>query len=272
MMNIYDFNIHLPCKLKNSPSSTIADEKKLSQKELEFCYSKHLATFKKYITCGNFMVFNQQLFNEGDITFCKQVKKDFQHSFVSLLTDFRRDDIFTYLDHAIAQGIDAIKFHSYVQQISEADFSEVLKVAKYAEEKQILILLDTSYGTSKMYLHDNIKLACFLSEYISKVPLILLHSGASRVIEAMLLAEERKNIYLDTSFSLPYLMGSSLEQDFAFAYKKIGYHRILYGSDFPYVSMENSIECNLKFLDKYNFSSTEIENIMYNNAMCLRNG
>ena len=87
----------------------------------------------------------------------------------------------------------------------------------------------------------------------------------------MLLALDKKNIYLDTSFSLPYYIGSSLETDYAFAYKKIGTHKILYGSDNPYVNPAISLKAHMSFFEKYNFSPKEIEDILYNNSQKIIN-
>ena len=88
----------------------------------------------------------------------------------------------------------------------------------------------------------------------------------------MLLALDKSNIWLDTSFSLPYYIGSSIEMDYAFAYKKIGLERIVYGSDTPYLNSENAQQIHLEFFQKFNFSDNDVENIMCNNALNLING
>ena len=166
-------------------------------------------------------------------------------------------------------GFQFIKFHPYSQQISNSDWDTILTISKFAEKIGLNIIVCTSYGTSKMHHHDGIGLACRLADFITDVPIVPLHSGGIRAYEAFLLAEDKKNIFLDTSFSLNYLEKSPLWDDFAFIYKKLGTERILYGSDFPYVSFENSLNCILRFLDKYNFNENEKEQILFNNSASI---
>ena len=262
-MKVFDFNIHL--------ADNISDENNISLKELKYKYSLYAKNFKNNIDTGNFMLFNQNLFFENNIDdFIKNIKNDFNNSLFTALIDFRKKDIISYLDKAILSGIDCIKFHSYNQKIIESDFIEIIKICQYAEKNNIIICLDTSYGTSKMYTYDNMRLACFISDFITKVPIVLLHTGGARVIEAMLLADEKKNIFLDTSFSILYYLDSSLEKDFAYTYKKIGSNRVIYGSDTPYIDINKSLEKTIHFLEKYKFSDKDIENILYNTASNLK--
>ncbi|NOX15369.1 MAG: amidohydrolase family protein [Epsilonproteobacteria bacterium] len=130
----------------------------------------------------------------------------------------------------------------------------------------MFIAIDTSYGTLNLYRNDNLKLSTLIANKIKKSPIILLHSGGARVLEAMLIAESQNNIYLETSFSILCYHNSSIEQDFAFAYKKIGTNRVLYGSDSPYINLKESISFTSKYLQKYNFLDSEIENIFFNTA------
>ena len=270
-MQIFDFNVHFPCSLQNSVNETIKDENTLSLQDLHSCYSYHFDTFKNNIQAANFMLFNQNIFFEADLTdFIQTIKYDFKNSLITALIDFRKHNALQYIDKAIAEGIDCIKFHSYNQNISEADFTEIVKICQYAEAKGVMICIDTSYGTSKMFVYDNLKLACFIADFVTKIPIVLLHSGGKRVIEAMLLADDKKNIFLDTSFSLPYYLNSSIETDFAYVYRKIGSKRVLYGSDAPYVNIHKNIETTIAFLEKHRFSQQEIEDILFHNAQNLK--
>jgi len=164
-------------------------------------------------------------------------------------------------------GLTAIKFHSYIQKISKQNFDKVVNTSLNAEILKMPILFDSSYGGLNMYKYKNIELISYILEKVKKVPVVILHSGGAKVIEAMLLAEACKNVYLDTSFSVPYYLGSSIEKDLAFAYKKIGTHRVLYGSDFPYVNIVDSYEKTLKFFDENKFSEKDQERILSKTSM-----
>lgn len=268
-MKIYDFNVHFPCILGTNKKMLL--DIKMTVQDLDLCYDQNRTKFTSYISSANFMIFNQKICLDNSLKqFFHKVKTELPNSLFTILVDFRIDNIYEYLEKAIDQGITGIKFHSYYQKISETDFSSIAQICQFAENRNLMIFIDTSYGTSKMYDYDNMKLACFISDFITKVPIILLHSGSARVIEAMLLADEKKNIFLDTSFSLLYYLGASLEQDFAYAYKKIGSNRILYGSDTPYIDFHESITKSVDFFEKHHFTSEEIENIFFKTAHTLK--
>lgn len=272
-MKIFDFNIHLPSNLNyKDVDDMIIDEAEITINKLNDSYKKNIEECKDRPDAANLMIFNTILFLDKDVNlFMNIIKRDSRDSYITTLINFRSKKEIDYVDKSIEQGIDGIKFHSYVQRIEESDFPNILKICKHAEERGLFICIDTSYGTSRMFAYDNLKLAAFISESIKKAPIILLHSGGARIIQAMLLAEDKKNIYLDTSFSIPYFLGSSLENDFAFAYKKIGSERVLYGSDFPFITFKESIDIIYKFFEKYKFNQVEIENILFNNAVRIKN-
>jgi len=268
MEKVFDFNIHLPHFYLNDWNHLVYDESDYTIEQLKKNYEHFAVELKEYVCGGNFMFLNESiLFQEGIHGILSKLKNDFESCLFTFIIDFRRDDCESLVEKAIEHGAAGIKFHSYLQKICFEDFENVLRITKYAEQKNLFVCIDTSYGTSGMYKYDNLKLAAFLSEFINDVPIVLLHSAGIRIFEAMLLADCKKNIYLETSFSLPYLLGSSLENDFAFAYKKIGADRILYGSDFPYISQRDSMNIMMTFFEKYNFSNTDVENIMINNAL-----
>ena len=117
-----------------------------------------------------------------------------------------------------------------------------------------------------MYRYDNLKLAAYLLDFISISPVILLHSGGSRVLEAVLLADLNKNVYLETSCSLHFYSGSKIQNEFAFAYRKIGFDRVLYASDFPYQNMEDCLKtfndfCNENQISEKIKRQIQVENI-----------
>lgn len=221
---------------------------------------------------GHFMLFNTRFFQSDpyDVqAFVNHARKLVPHAEYSALIDPRIDDAAAYVDRAYEMGAKGVKFHSYHQQLDRGIFNAVLSIARMAEDRGMMVELDTSYGTTKMYAHDNLKLACLIADHITKVPIILLHSGGARVLEAMLLAAEKKNVYLESSFSLVYYQESSVQRDMAFAFRKIGIDRVLYGSDHPYVRMGDSMMAHRKFFEDFCFSPSEVNAVMYDNAMRL---
>lgn len=272
-MTIFDFNIHLPQKISEDVNEVIHDDLNLDIRGLVNGLRLHYDSIRRAMG-ANILLFNQHLFRDGtDLSmFTKEVKGKFQQFLYTALIDFRDPHIDGYLERALEQGVHTFMFNSYLQEITENDFTKVLRVCRHAEANNKIICIDGSFGTSKMYTYDNMKLACFVADHVSKVPIVIIHSGGYRILEAMLLAMDKKNVLLDTSFSLNYYLGSSLEQDYAFAYRKLGSNRVLFGSDNPYMNFTEAYRQQIDFFERNKFSSTEIESIFYLNALSLVNG
>jgi uncharacterized protein len=267
-MNIHDFNIHFSLLGSVDKPHLVSDETRMSPDDLLISFNEQVELFKGSFCSANFMLFNQHLFShQQDVSlFLNHILNTFPGSTFSALFDFRNLQVFEDLENAFAQGVRGIKFHSYFQKISKEDYASALNVSIRAQELGMFVCIDTSFGTSGMYRYDNMKLACLLSDKLT-CPIILLHSGGMRILEAMLLADEKSHVYLETSFSLPFYIGSSIEQDIIYAYSKLGSNKLLYGSDHPYIDLQISIDTTLSCFSKCKFSSTDVENIMLNNAL-----
>lgn len=270
MRKIFDFNVHLPHIQHEDVNVVIENDFSLDETGLATGLDSHREALAK-LDGANFLLFNTDLFSGTIESFRGKAEGQIPRTSYTALIDFRRQDIRDYLDRLAVQGAKSIMVNSYLQRIADSDFDQVLKVCAYAASKGLIICIDGSYGTSKMFVYDNMKLACNIADHVSSTPIVIIHSGGFRVIQAMLLALDKTNVWLDTSFSLPYYIGSSLEQDFAFAYKNLGCKRVVYGSDIPYLNSDKSIQIHLDFFRKYNFSEEEIDRIMYTNALELLN-
>lgn len=267
-MKIFDFNIHLPYAVNEDVNLVIEQDMRLDPDGI----IKGLATHCDHIRSvdgANFLLFNPRLFDKDALLTINTVKSNNSKAAITALIDFRRSDIRGYIEKAKAAGINAILFNSYLQEISNQDFKMVINACKIAEELGLIICIDGSYGTSKMFEFPNMKLACAVADVVTNTRIVIVHSGGYNVLQAMLLALDKTNVWLDTSFSLPYYIGSSIEQDFAFAYKKMDYSRIVFGSDHPYMNMEKTITVHKTFFGKYDFPDKAVEDIFYNNAVKL---
>ena len=258
-MRVFDINIHLPCGV-NGLTEQLTKDSTMNADELITCYDHYKNEFSKLIG-GNFMIFNHKINNKEVEFFTDYVKSEMENSFFTLLADFRELN-FLDLENMQRSGISAIKFHSYVQKISDSDFESVLICAKNAEKLNLPIFIDTSFGTTKMYQYDNLKLAAYLLDHIKHVPVVLLHAGCSRALEAFLLAASCENVFLDTSFGVDAYLGSTIEQDMSFSFKTIGFDKVVYGSDMPYVSSKRRLQSIYTFFDNQDINSKQQEKVL----------
>lgn len=265
----FDFNVHLPTT-ESEVEDALQAEASMAVPEMLDALAKVEDQIEPNVEQVNLMLFNPTLFvGERPDDFDSVVGRLHEiapESVLTTLVDFRHSDALQAVDRAKEAGVDGLKFHSYFQNIGSSDFQDALQVALRAQCNEMFLCVDTSYGTSRMFSHDNLEFGAFLSEYVEKVPLVLLHSGGLRALEAMLLAESKSNVWLETSFSINYWRGSRVEKDLAFAYDKLGPGQLLYGSDFPYVGMEAAIEETVDFFEHHGFNSNEIVTILHENA------
>lgn len=270
-MKIFDFNIHLPYIKHQDVNVIIEQDMTLDINGIEKGFMVHKSDIGK-CDGANFLLFNTALFKEDVSPFFKSVQTVIKQVKYTALINFRDKDVIQYIDNIHAAGVHAIMFNSYLQKIGEKDFSAVINICKYASSKRLIICIDGSYGTSKMYTYDNMKLACAVADEITNTPIVIVHSGGYRLIEAMLLAADKRNVWLDTSFSLPYYINSSIEVDFGYVMRKMNLERILYGSDHPYINFDEAFAIHINFFNRYKFSDSEIEKVMWYNAQQLFDG
>ena len=260
---MFDWNIHLPCK-KDDLLARLLDEGCMTTDQLIYCFNQYKSSIQHAVGTGNFMIFNSALKYEDINYLSGELRRGFSDSFITILADLSIANPREHVKNLKSNGVDAIKFHCYFQRISENFFRTSLEYSVAAADLNMPILIDSSYGSTEMYSYDSLKLAAFLLREIKSVPVVLLHSGGARAMEAFLLADACPNVFLDTSFSVPYYMDSTIEKDLAFAYKRIGVERVLFGSDFPYISFEDALFKTRLFFERNGFSDTEIEIVFSN--------
>ena len=266
MSRIFDFNIHLPLTVSDHVDQITVNETEMSDRQFQTALSS-MQSDLKFLSGLNLMILNPNYLRDpNQPEFLQFARKTLSNCIFTSLVDFRRPDAMDYVDQLANQGFSCIKFHSYIQSIETAEFDRVKTVAKQAESRELAICIDASFGTTGMFRYDNLALACCIAESITKVPVVILHSGGLRCLEAMLIALSEPNVYLETSFTLPFYTGSRIEADLGFAYKKIGADKILYASDAPYVDVSDSLNRAQQFFAEQGFSDDELEKVFFENA------
>ena len=144
--------------------------------------------------------------------------------------------------------IHGLKIHPRVHRVTPQD-SIVGELLDWAGEHQLPVLFDVfPYGEllDRLELHPLAFHAVAQQHPTTKI--ILAHAGGYKAAEAFMVAKSNPNIYLDISFTLVYFRHSSVAQDAAFTAKRLPSGRVMYGSDFPYVPLRESLETARDYL------------------------
>lgn len=206
--------------------------------------------------------------NKEAVAYLRNNINKFSNLSFCLTLDFRKTDFSRLLGLAKDLKFKAIKLHPYLQKIGSKDYSRAGELAKKAAKLGMFLVVDCSYGTRYLYEYNGVKLCAYLSNLMA-TPIVIAHAGGVLALDALMLALDAKNIYLETSLSLDFWQDSRVEQDLAFAFKKLGSERCLYGSDAPFIDIKDSLKIINQFFKKYNFSKKDIDNILYNSAKAL---
>lgn len=267
-MKPFDFNIHLVPK-STAVDGWITSEQGLDADRALECYQDVRSEARRLLSGVNIMLFNQSWSHQPELMkpLAAAAREDFgDRAVFTQLVDVRKAPAPTNLAMARQWGLRGIKFHPYVQKISEDDWPAALQWAEAAQRSHLFICIDGSYGTAGMYEYDNLRFAAWLATRITTVPIIILHSGGLRALEAWLLAASCPNVWLETSFSLPTYEGTRVEQDLYTAYHKLGGERVLYASDHPYISMQDSLTIFRRFVKHQKFTAAARDQMLFGSA------
>jgi len=271
-MTFFDLNVHLPSLSGEAVGRIIGSERESTDAELQASWENLSPNFDHHAGI-NVMLFNENFAGlEGPwpTGLLTQLRQRFECLMVTQLLDPRLYNSREHMLRLREKGVTAIKFHSYVQDLTDDVIPLAVACAKMAAEEGLMICIDASYGGRKLYQCDNLRLTCEVLLAVEDTPVIILHSGGLRCLDAMLICLDAENAWLETSFSLVFYKGmGTVEENLALAYRKVGPERLLYGSDCPYVMPKDSIEAHQEFFGRFGFSDGDLEKIFHRNALRL---
>ncbi len=183
----------------------------------------------------------------------------------SLIFDFRNNLDFV-TDTIKAGQIRALKIHSRVQQIGDADY-EIISQELQRINESIPIIYDAFYYGHDFKHQPNLPRLAWLAEKFPNNKFIVAHAGGHRVLDYFFHLRELKNIGFDLSFSLQYLLNTSAFADLEKLIRHTDRRRLFWGSDFPYAKPDGQLNTLLAMLSRLKFHDKEIEDVCELNWM-----
>ena len=245
----FDCNIHIG----NKPN--IEEDKKFILNNNLLSHEYNLLQTDGF-SFGNIMMMNPDSIIEIDAKCLKKFNKIFTYT---LTINPDNLNSIENIKKAIGMGIYNFKFHPYFFSITKEKYKNVAKISKFISENKCIISVCCSYGSKLFYKVKPMEvLNVVLENTNSKV--VALHMGGAKPLDLLVLSMEYDNLYTETSFSIPFWLGSNVEKDYIFLVKKIGPEKILFGSDKPYVNRLESVSKVKNFLSKkckFNFESID---------------
>ncbi|MEW9920359.1 amidohydrolase family protein [Marimonas sp. MJW-29] len=138
------------------------------------------------------------------------------------------------------QGFQGLKLHSRLNEYHPLD-PRALAAIQAAGAVGMVVFLDTLFRQRRHAtapaadIIDRIALAC------PGTQVVLLHGGASEMLQVFEIVRMHAHLILDLSFTLLRYGGSSLEKDMRFVCENLD-QRVTVGSDFPEYTQQEMIE------------------------------
>lgn len=216
------------------------------------------------IVAGNVMLLDTDLFRRGDNGLVTAILE--RGLTATAMVDPRDEDAAALLERAAESGCRGLKFHPYLLGLGTSDFPEAIALARHAERLGMWVAVCCSYGTIRVHDISGPRLVAALVRAGITAPVIALHAGGAAVLDVMSIALDAPTVLMETSFSIPYWNGSSVEQDLAFAMRKVGPDRCLYGSDHPHVKIHEAPDHLRRFMELHGFDDADIAKVLTRTA------
>ncbi|MBL0924711.1 MAG: amidohydrolase family protein [Sphingomonadaceae bacterium] len=170
------------------------------------------------------------------------------------------------VNRVAARGVKILKLHAHTQKFDVAD-QRVLTLVKAAGARQMIILMDNA----SILPGDNEKLFN-LAVAAPDTRFVFAHMGAMNFRFWNILALARTadgfampNVWFDLSATVLLAADTPIEEEFVWTVRNVGVERVLLGSDYPQMSLDQTLDA----LEKVDFTPAEKAQIRYGNAAKL---
>jgi hypothetical protein len=161
-----------------------------------------------------------------------------------------------------------VKLHPRIQQTAILD-STIGSIIEMAASYDLPVIID-----AWVYPHDTqgiqvIDSFIFLSSEHPEAKIILPHLGGFMYKSMPRVASETKNIWFDISYIFSRFNMDLLQREICPVLEKIGYDRLIYGSDFPEVGIKQYKQIANELFEFLNWPDAWKHDVFYRNIMRL---
>lgn len=188
-------------------------------------------------------------------------------SFFRVFPTFHPDDstAISELQRLKKVGVSGLKLHPMLDNYSVLNPKSV-DLIKAAGDLGLPVLID-AFPWGKNQLLGNVPEAfAHLAELAPHTRIAIAHAGGHRILDALMVAKNYKNIYLDFTLTLLYYRGSTVLQDMAYAVSCLRGERIFWGTDYPDREYQETVHLTREEFAKWNLSADVQQKIYTGNV------
>jgi predicted TIM-barrel fold metal-dependent hydrolase len=167
------------------------------------------------------------------------------------------------LDEILTSEAVGIKLHPRLRKFNLND-KYIHKMFKKISNSNLLIVICAFWdGTWNKFGLDIDQFANLADAYPEQ-KFIWAHSGGHKVLDFMLMARSRKNVFLDTSFTQHYFYGGSVLSNLTYSINSLP-DRFIFGSDFENRNYKDTLGDVISRYNSLGLSPDNLNKIMYSN-------
>lgn len=222
----------------------------------------------KYINGVNIIcirnVFNEDNLNKKDLLNEVKGKEVYITAGISF-EDLKRENVVDYY-----KEYDFIKIHPRFQKYCVKDIAEIFKNLKKLNIKKSIIIDMFPYGNNGYYIqnYNPLNYESLVNEF-EDFKIVFAHFGGIYVREVFMMLKCYKNLYADTSLITRYFKDSQIDRELYYFIKRMNGDRILFGSDYPELHLDENFILQLENFEKFNITNKEMDKIFNKNFYSL---
>lgn len=177
-----------------------------------------------------------------------------------------------HAEHAVrVRGVRAIKLHPRFQKFGFEHLDRIQPIAKRCAQLGVPLVVCTFLGGRELFRGRILELCHELAAANPDTAVVMAHAGGYRPLDALMILRANPNVHVDLSFSPQYFADSSVQQDLAHLVKKADPRRVMFGSDFPEISLAASLQWLHDLGKRLGLKPDHLDAILHGNALRLFN-
>lgn len=230
-------------------------------------FDAHYHIDNNYEGCTFDAAHRNVIFNSVDQYKAKQQVVS-SEDYKTLVFDFRNNLEFV-INEIQEKKIHGLKIHSKIQQIADEDYETLFEKLKGVLPGNLVVTVDAFYSGHELKYQPNLNRIAEMAKLFPETPFVIAHSGGIKVLEYFMHLRTLPNIYFDLSFSLVYLKHASVMQDFKVLLKFGHPDKIIFGTDYPFISDGEQLRCFETLANDLNLAEETRNKILFENAFRL---
>ena len=163
-------------------------------------------------------------------------------------------------------GASGIKLHPRLHNY-KVDDADCIHIIQQAGDLGLPVLIDCFPDGKNLALGNVPAIFSRIAEQCPQTRIAIGHAGGHHILDALMVAKDYPNVFLDLSFTILYYQKALLSSTIYFALNSIKYERVFWGTDYPDRPYGMSVDLAIDEFRRMAISEDQLEKIKSKNAL-----